>query len=108
MNECFVKEPCQNNGTCFNNEGSYDCSCSVGWEGKHCDIGKVFVAHKELMTTMESFQFQLAIFVCFIIESRGLYFIDLIVYHIMNRDCVFYFVVYYNLRVRGSHEIHEN
>lgn len=41
MNECFVKEPCQNNGTCVNNEGSYHCSCSAGWEGKHCDIGKL-------------------------------------------------------------------
>ena len=31
---------CQNNGTCFNTEGSFDCQCRSGFTGKSCDLCK--------------------------------------------------------------------
>lgn len=37
-NECEVS-PCQNNGTCINNDGSYSCDCSAGWTGHDCETG---------------------------------------------------------------------
>ena len=33
---CF-SHPCQNNGTCFENETSYNCSCQAGFTGRHCE-----------------------------------------------------------------------
>jgi hypothetical protein len=41
VDECTEYEPCQNNGTCVNNNGSYTCICTTGWQGKHCDDGKI-------------------------------------------------------------------
>lgn len=38
--EC-EKEPCLNNGTCFNNLGSYECDCAPGWHGYDCEKGKL-------------------------------------------------------------------
>ncbi|KRZ20160.1 Protocadherin Fat 4, partial [Trichinella pseudospiralis] len=29
--------PCLNNGTCFNDVGSYHCQCSIKFEGVHCE-----------------------------------------------------------------------
>lgn len=40
INECDVHFPCQNNGTCVNNNGSYYCDCKEGWQGHDCEIGK--------------------------------------------------------------------
>ena len=40
VNECKVKDPCIHNGTCINNNGSYVCDCTSGWQGKHCEDGK--------------------------------------------------------------------
>lgn len=40
INECDVHFPCQNNGTCVNNNGSYYCDCKGGWQGHDCEIGK--------------------------------------------------------------------
>lgn len=37
-NECLTF-PCQNNGTCINNPGSYKCDCNNGWTGKDCIEG---------------------------------------------------------------------
>lgn len=39
VNECFVYEPCRNNGTCINGEGSYTCTCEKGWKDQHCETG---------------------------------------------------------------------
>jgi hypothetical protein len=44
VNECDVDDPCQNNATCVNNEGSYKCVCVDGWKGQNCHIGKIFSA----------------------------------------------------------------
>lgn len=38
VNECLTF-PCKNNGTCYNDDGSYFCDCTEGWQGKHCDGG---------------------------------------------------------------------
>lgn len=38
-NEC-LDLPCQNNGTCINNNGSYTCRCESGWESHDCEKGK--------------------------------------------------------------------
>lgn len=33
-------EPCENNGTCHNNNGSYTCECMEGYQGQHCQDGE--------------------------------------------------------------------
>lgn len=40
INEGNVKDLCKHNGTRFNNNGSYVCNCSEGWQGQHCEDGK--------------------------------------------------------------------
>lgn len=40
VNECDFA-PCKNNGTCINNNGSYVCECIHGWQGQHCDDGRI-------------------------------------------------------------------
>lgn len=39
-NEC-LSEPCENNGTCINSQGSYKCDCNNGWTGKDCIEGNI-------------------------------------------------------------------
>lgn len=39
VDECEEFQPCTNNGTCYNNDGSYVCDCQDGWLGQHCEIG---------------------------------------------------------------------
>lgn len=39
FDECQHIKPCQHNGTCLNNEGSYYCQCTVGWTGHDCETG---------------------------------------------------------------------
>lgn len=39
IDECTI-EPCENNGTCHNNNGSYQCECMNGFQGHHCGDGK--------------------------------------------------------------------
>lgn len=39
VDECSDDPPCQNNGTCINNFGSYTCTCTDGWEDKDCTEG---------------------------------------------------------------------
>lgn len=39
IDECDRYSPCQHNGTCINNQGSYSCYCKKGWEGVHCERG---------------------------------------------------------------------
>lgn len=41
VNECDMFKPCQNNGTCINSNGSYNCDCTEGWKGKDCDKGNL-------------------------------------------------------------------
>uniref|UniRef100_K1RE62 Neurogenic locus notch-like protein n=1 Tax=Magallana gigas TaxID=29159 RepID=K1RE62_MAGGI len=36
INEC-LRNPCQNGGTCSNNNGSYTCMCAHGWTGTLCN-----------------------------------------------------------------------
>lgn len=39
VQECSTINPCLNNGTCFNNNGSYSCQCTEGWQGQNCEKG---------------------------------------------------------------------
>lgn len=39
VDECIIQAPCENNGTCINNYGSYECLCDNGWLGDHCEKG---------------------------------------------------------------------
>ena len=41
IDECEIDNPCQNNGTCTNIDGSYTCNCdNTGYEGTDCHNGK--------------------------------------------------------------------
>lgn len=35
INECDF-DPCENNGTCINSNGSYTCNCTDGWKDINC------------------------------------------------------------------------
>lgn len=35
VNECLLN-PCMNNGTCINTDGSFICRCPPGWTGPTC------------------------------------------------------------------------
>lgn len=37
QNEC-LNDPCQNGGTCHNQEPSYICDCPRGYYGKNCEL----------------------------------------------------------------------
>ncbi|XP_072040031.1 blastula protease 10-like [Amphiura filiformis] len=39
VNECEKLDPCNNGGTCVDEEGSYKCECAEGWHGQNCDLG---------------------------------------------------------------------
>ncbi|XP_073237998.1 uncharacterized protein [Porites lutea] len=34
---CKASKPCQNGGTCVNNNGDYICRCKPGYQGKNCE-----------------------------------------------------------------------
>lgn len=38
INECILHNPCQNNGNCFDNYGSYTCECVTGFGGQNCEV----------------------------------------------------------------------
>ena len=38
VDEC-ENSPCEHNGTCINNQGSYTCACVEGWQGENCKEG---------------------------------------------------------------------
>lgn len=41
IDECIRYQPCQNNGTCINNDGSFICHCTEGWQDQNCDEGNI-------------------------------------------------------------------
>lgn len=43
IDECTVSNPCRNNGTCLNKNGSYVCECTEGFMGKHCKEGNSLI-----------------------------------------------------------------
>ena len=40
INECDLAITCQNGATCHNLCGSYQCTCTTGWTGSNCTVGK--------------------------------------------------------------------
>lgn len=40
VDECRIVDLCQHNGSCINNNGSFICNCSDGWQGKLCEDGE--------------------------------------------------------------------
>lgn len=41
INECITLSPCANGGTCLNVDGSFLCTCPVGWTGTTCKTGEI-------------------------------------------------------------------
>ena len=39
IDEC-ASDPCQNGGTCSDQENGYECICAAGFTGTNCDSGK--------------------------------------------------------------------
>ena len=39
IDECS-SNPCQNGGTCHNEENQFRCDCVTGWQGTRCQIGE--------------------------------------------------------------------
>ena len=37
IDEC-LSSPCQNGATCYNTDGSYNCTCAEGYEGELCEV----------------------------------------------------------------------
>ena len=44
INEC-KSAPCQNNATCVDQINQYRCDCLPGYNGKHCQTGRVVPLH---------------------------------------------------------------
>ena len=40
VDEC-VSNPCQNSGSCNDGVGLYFCNCTNGYNGTHCEIGRL-------------------------------------------------------------------
>ena len=40
IDEC-ESNPCENDGTCIDMEGEYECECESGYTGTHCETGNV-------------------------------------------------------------------
>ena len=38
INECETLRPCKHGAKCKNRPGSYECDCSEGYRGRHCEI----------------------------------------------------------------------
>lgn len=46
-----MSSPCRNGATCLNTNGSYDCLCAKGYEGKDCLINTDDCASCKLLNT---------------------------------------------------------
>ncbi len=42
IDEC-ASRPCQNDGVCVDQVGSYTCACPPGWTGNQCEISKSYL-----------------------------------------------------------------
>ena len=38
IDECLEDNPCHNRANCTNSPGNYTCDCSLGYEGRDCQI----------------------------------------------------------------------
>ena len=52
INECH-SDPCMNSGTCTDKVNGYECSCSDGYTGTHCETG-MYKKNDFKTTRMES------------------------------------------------------
>ena len=53
IDEC-LKRPCKNGGKCTNNEGSYKCSCLLGFTGKDCETGADLIGCDNLILNVHN------------------------------------------------------
>ena len=53
IDEC-EPEPCQNGAMCHDLVNDYNCACEPGYEGKDCDIGKLYRIAKHLIVVSKS------------------------------------------------------
>ena len=50
INECDIITPttCQNGASCEDTEGDYVCHCTMGFQGKQCQTGMMFLCKRLL------------------------------------------------------------
>ena len=53
INECTTDtHGCNNGATCLNTDGSYTCTCAMGWTGDMCAIGECFLSLYDLFKSI--------------------------------------------------------
>ena len=51
INECSPN-PCENGGNCTDLVNDYNCSCTVGFNGKNCSLSKIIIVLSNLFKSM--------------------------------------------------------
>ena len=71
VDECRLMDLCKNNGTCINNNGSYACNCTDGWQGQHCELGKSLSEGLSIFRQIRPFFIYLYVMILFFLADAN-------------------------------------